>query len=249
VSERDDKIDGTTDVITQIGGKFMRDPLTRQRATDLGFTEPEFGFGGRAGVLGDVDADVVTSVMVFFNPAVVRRWWERAGLVMPRLEAGQRYAEACADFGREMWRDVRDLDQLVELGERVIAASEITALPLFAAWRRVERAPDPPGHAAQVLHILREHRGANHVVAITAHGLTALEAIMVSGGSDRARHLGFGGDLPDPEPLRSTWEEADETTKRATARGYEVLTDDELATMAELVVACQSVIERAGVRA
>ena len=238
-TDRAARIDALTDTISLIGGKFMRDPITRQRGVDLGFKGLAFGFGGRAGVLGDVSADVAASVLAFFSPDVVERWWNEAGPVMPRRAAGEEYARACADFGRAKLRHVGGLDQMVEPLERVIATAEITGLPLFAAWRTVERASDPPGRAAQVLNVLREHRGANHVLAITASGLTALEAIMVSGGAERARHLGFTGDLPDPEPRRSRWEQADEITRRATARAYEVLTDDDVRGLAIVLSECQ----------
>ena len=198
-----DRIDAVTDAIVVVGGRFMRDPITKQRGSVLGFKGSAFGFGGRAGVLGDVGAEVVASVLAFFGPGVVERWWNEARLVMPPREAGERYAEVCADFGRARFGGVPRLDQLVDVGEAVIGGAEATGLPLFAAWRTIRRAADTPGHAAQVLHLLREHRGSLHVLAVAAMGLTPLQAIVVSGGHERARQLGFSGELPEPQPYRA----------------------------------------------
>jgi hypothetical protein len=241
---RRERVDFVTDTIVVVGGRFMRDTITRQRGLDLGFEGSAFGFGGRAGVLGDVGADVVTSVLAFFNPKVVERWWAAAEPVMPRTEAGRNYSEACADFGRAKFAEVQGLADLVRLCEQAAAAAEIIGLPLFAAWRSVERARDDPGHAAQLLHILREHRGANHVVAIAAGGLTPLAAILVSGGEERARQLGFSGEFPVPGPeMRRVWQDADALTRARAADAYAVLSDDELETLGTALVACRTALD------
>jgi hypothetical protein len=241
---RRERVDFITDTIVVVGGRFMRDQMTRQRGVDLGFEGSAFGFGGRAGVLGDVRADVVTSVLAFFNPKVVERWWAAAEPVMPRTEAGRNYSEACADFGRVKFADVEGLARLAQLCERAVGAAEIVGLPLFAAWRSVERAEDDPGHAAQVLHILREHRGANHVVAIAAAGLTPLEAILVSGGEERARQLGFSGDFPVPGPgMRRAWRDADALTRARAADAYYGISDEDLEALGTTLVACRTALD------
>jgi hypothetical protein len=235
-----DRIDAVTDAIVATGGRFMRDPITKRRGADLGFKGSAFGFGGRAGVLGDVRAEVVASVLAFFDFHVVERWWNEARSVMSPSRAGQHYAEACADFGRAKLTGVENLDGFIELGEVAIDRASATGLPLFAAWRAVPRADDALGHASQILHILREHRGANHVLAVTANGLTPLEAIVVSGGEERARQLGFSGLLPEPGPRRHRWEHAESMTKALTARAYEGFTDAEVALLSDVLTACHA---------
>jgi hypothetical protein len=74
MAEPRDRIDAVTDTVVVVGGRFMNDPITKQRGTSLGFKGSAFGFGGRAGVLGDVGAEVVASVLAFFDPSVVERW-------------------------------------------------------------------------------------------------------------------------------------------------------------------------------
>jgi hypothetical protein len=233
-----DHVDAVTDAVVAVGGKFMRGPIVDEHAARIGLKSLAFGFAGRAGVLGDVDADVVTSVLAFFSPAVVERWWNEARSVVPPRVAAEHYAEACAAFGRAKLQAIDGLDRLVDIGEAVIADAQIIGVPLFAAWRRSWRAVDTAGHAAQVLHILREHRGSNHVLAIAASGLTALEAIVVSGGEARARQLGFAGDLPDPAPRRRRWEQAEAITRQRTAQAYAGLTPVELVAFGELLEAC-----------
>lgn len=244
MAEPRDRIDAVTDTVVVVGGRFMNDPITKQRGTSLGFKGSAFGFGGRAGVLGDVGAEVVASVLAFFDPSVVERWWNEARLVMPPRAAGERYAEACADFGRARYGGVPRLADLVDVGEAVIGGAEATGLPLFAAWRTIRRAADTPGHAAQVLHLLREHRGSIHVLAVAATGLTPLQAIVVSGGQDRARQLGFTGELPQPQAYRARWERAESITRQRAADAYRRISPADLSVFGEALESCRARLER-----
>ena len=85
-------------------------------------------------------------------------------------------------------------------------------MPLFAAWRAMPLPDDSPGARAAVLaHLLREHRGAAHLLAVRASGLSPLEAI-IAGPEGEAGATAFGWQPPFPpfEPLvrRRSWAEA-----------------------------------------
>ncbi|HET6952886.1 MAG TPA: hypothetical protein VFI47_21060 [Acidimicrobiales bacterium] len=51
---------------------FMFDPATYATGAEHGYEGIAFYFAGRAGVLGEVDAEVVTAALAFFHPDVVR---------------------------------------------------------------------------------------------------------------------------------------------------------------------------------
>ncbi|WP_460370217.1 helix-turn-helix domain-containing protein, partial [Actinocorallia lasiicapitis] len=81
------------DYVQQLGGAFMfsREAKEFGRTTGVeGFIGPYMR--GRAGVLGDVDADVVTAAVGFFPADVVRAAWE--SVPMPAAEAAAGYAVA-----------------------------------------------------------------------------------------------------------------------------------------------------------
>ena len=56
---------------------FMLHPETSQEGLDAGYPDPFAAyFAGRAGVLGDVNAETVNAVFAVFEPNVVKMCWE-----------------------------------------------------------------------------------------------------------------------------------------------------------------------------
>ena len=156
----------------------MLHPETMGRAAEQGYANGfAFYFAGRGGVLGDVDADVVAAAMGWFNPAVVRAMWDEGVAIGGARATARRYNEACAAWGRDHLAGIRGLDRFVALGEKIAAGADGSGLPLFAGWRAESRVDDAPGRAMQLIHVLREWRGAIHLV-----------------GDDRRRPVADGGD-------------------------------------------------------
>jgi hypothetical protein len=88
----------------------------------------------------------------------------------------------------------------------------------------------------QLVHVLREWRGAMHLVGTTAAGLGPLEAILTNEGPNQARFFGWRDDLPECDHLKDRHVVAQEITDRLAAAGYErALTPAERAEFAELV--------------
>ena len=58
----------TAKPIGDLPAHFMLDPATYEHGASLGFPGYDFYVSGRGGVLGNVDADVVSAGFVFFNP-------------------------------------------------------------------------------------------------------------------------------------------------------------------------------------
>lgn len=229
----------TAKAIHDLGSAFMLHPETMGRAADNGYDNPfAFYFAGRGGVLGEVDAEVVYAAFGWFVPSLVRSMWEAGVAVHGAREAAARYYAACAEWGRDHLGGVAGAGRFAELAERVVAAAETSGRSLFAGWKVEPTVPDTPGRAMQLVHVMREWRGANHLVATTACGLSPLEAILSEDGEGQARFFGW----PEPFPaltdeLRDRRREAEEMTDRLCAPAFQALTGVERAEFVDLVAA------------
>lgn len=217
----------TGSMIATVGGAFMLDDATTARGASVGLEFAEFYGLGRGGVLGDAPPDVVASAFQFFPPEIVVAVWTTARAKMAPADAVGHYTEACRAWGRAHLAGVPGLDALCRAAEKMVAAASIAGAPLYAGWRAVELPDDVEGRAAQLLHVLREFRGANHFAAVVASGLTPLEAVVVSGGSDVAALFGWPPPYPDPAPARARHSEAQALTDRIVTPAYAVLDDAE----------------------
>lgn len=212
----------TTTPITSGGGAFMLHPDTTARGEAIGLDLGGFYGLGRGGVLGDVDADVVISTFAFFEPGLVRTIWDGARQKITPAEGASRYADACAEWGREHFVGVDGLDELATLLERVAQSASPIGAPLFAGWRAMPLPDDAPGRAALLLHVMRELRGGLHICALLAAGVAPLHALLLD-TPDQAALFGWSEPLPDPEPSRAAYVEANANTNRMVAPAFAVL--------------------------
>lgn len=233
--------------VTDLGGRFMLHPDTMQAGTDAGFANPlAFYVAGRCGVLGDVDADVVTAALGFFEPSMVRAMWDEGVAVAGAREAGHRYAAACAQWGRARLGSFGDAARLAELAERLLGAADVAGLPLFAAWRAEPLPDDGAGRAYQLLQVMREWRGGAHVVAIVAHGIEPVAAVAAKSGERWARMFGWQGDLPDVSGLEDALGAAEAATDAIVLPAYESALDGaERAELVSLVEAARTALDAA----
>jgi hypothetical protein len=208
-------------VIHDVGSTFMLHPETMSRAAEHGYANPfAFYFAGRGGVLGDVDGDVVAAAMGWFNPVVVRAMWEEGVAIAGAREAARRYNAACAAWGRDHLAAVDGLDRFATLAEKVSSSADGSGLPLFAGWRAESRVDDASGRAMQLIHVLREWRGAIHLVGTTAAGLAPVEAILTNDGEGQASMFGWS-DFPDCTSLKDRHDDAAAITDRLCATVYD----------------------------
>jgi hypothetical protein len=219
--------------IVRLGGSFMRSREAKAYNEETGW--PGWGpyMRGRCGVLGDVNADVVTAAAGFFPAEVVRESWEH-GREVPAAYTARRYTHVCQEHGRRKLAGFAGADRLAELMAAVVGHADVAGAPLFAGWRVVRLPADGPARAAQLAHVLRELRGARHLTAVQATGLTPLEA-MLSGGSQlvpdgaaQARYFGWPEPYPEvTDELRTRRAQAEELTDELTAPAFAVLTEAE----------------------
>ncbi|MGP3965970.1 SCO6745 family protein [Nonomuraea sp. 3N208] len=171
----------TKQVVIMVGAAFGKTDRFRARGESLGLSHWPFYFGGRAGVLGDVDAEVVTAACGFFSPELVRNAWDTARARVPIRSIVEADVEECKHWARTTYGDLPELGQLADLAEHAVEAAEPTGRPLFAAWRSLAVIDeDPASRVALALLRLREHRGASHLIAIQEHGLTPLRGRFAS---------------------------------------------------------------------
>jgi hypothetical protein len=232
----------TSKAIHDLGSTFMLHPETTARASENGYDDPfAFYFAGRGGVLGDGDAEVAYAAFGWFAPSLIRRMWQAGTGVHGAREAAVRYFSACADWGRDHLSGVEGVERFGELAAQVVDAADTSGRPLFAGWKVEPRVGDGPGRAMQLVHVMREWRGSNHLVATTSCRLSPMEAILCQDGKGQAKFFGWREPFPETtEDLKRRRQEAEELTDRLCAPAFEVLSGAERAEFIQLVRALSS---------
>ncbi len=212
--------------IASAGSAFYFVPATLERGKEAGLDGFRMYALGRGGVLGDVEAPVVTSAFGYFNPGLVDKIWNSAKETMAPRDAGRMYMECCADHGRTHLGDVEGLDAFNAAAEKVIGAVDLSALALFAAISAEPKVDDAAGRAMQNIAVLRELRGSVHLVAIAAHGLTAEMAHRVKRPGD-VETFGWAAGVEPSDEDRAKWDAAEALTDELLCSPWSVLDDAE----------------------
>jgi hypothetical protein len=143
-------------------------------------------FGSRSAAMGAVTADVVVATFFNFEPsvvhAVVPEVWNRA---TPAALWSARLAAVDASLRRifDARLDAADIGRAAEMLRGIVHACKPEGRPLFAghlsqAW------PDEPHLALWFgITLLREFRGDGHVAALTAEGVSGVEALVLHGAT------------------------------------------------------------------
>lgn len=222
------------EAVVRVPGGFMTDAATYARGAELGFQGLDFYAAGRAGVLGDVPADVVVAALVFFAPGVIHEAWTRSAPVMPRAQAAREWAAVAHAWATAHLPDEIDWQTVAGLLGRVVQTAPVAGAPLFAGWRLLDEPEDAKALAVHRLNALRELRGALHGAAVLTVGLAPVEAIVVRTPSMLAT-FGWSEPFPDAEPLHSRWSLAEARTDRMFGRNLAVLDDDERSELVEVL--------------
>src|SRR5580692_7433514 len=204
--------------VHDIGTAIYLSPDVMARAAEWGWANPfAFYFAGRGGMLGEVDADVVTSALGWFEPNAVAAMYAEGVGVAGAKAAAARMAEAHGEWGQKHYADVEGIDDIVAVSEQLVDGIEGSAIPLFVGWRDAARSDDAAGRAAQLMQMLREWRGGLHLVATTAVGLSPLEAILTTEGEGQAKFFGWSEPFPDVTAIKAKHDEAEAMTDRLCA--------------------------------
>lgn len=245
-----DVADATAIPVLEYGRAWMMAKPTHARGAELGLT-PGFGFwvNGRAGAMGDVDADVAAAAIGFMAPDLVRELWDSRPSDVTPLRAALEYGAVAAEWGRETLAGMDEVrvERLAELSNKVIAGALPICGGIFAGWRRLDRPEDPAGKATFALQILREMRGGAHLSAIQAAGLSPQHAILsftadpIRGSAAGAER--FGWQAPHPAPDEAARERAETMTTNVCMHAYEALDESERGEFIELVLEARSQFE------
>ncbi|WP_336204818.1 SCO6745 family protein [Nonomuraea sp. LPB2021202275-12-8] len=231
--------------IGQYGGGFMISREAKAVCEEYGLGARELYFRGRCGVLGECDADVVTSVAVFFPPEYVEENWN-GGRKLPTEQAVELYAGICAAWGRRRLGDYDGCARIAELLEPVVRQASSIGAPLFAGWRAVPLPDDAPARATQLMHVVRELRGGLHANAVVAQGLHPLQATLAADhdatpfgqttGELIARFFAWPEPYAEPDPdVVARRSVAEEATDDLMASVFSPLNNDESDELIELL--------------
>ena len=219
----------TKAAVHDVPAAFMLDLATYEHGATLGFQGADFYIAGRGGVLGETIGEVVAAAFVFFATDTVVEAWNRSAGVGTRAEAAAAFAETGHTWARNHLKG-DGVDEAAEvvarLGGRVVEAVEVSGAPLFAGWRALPIPDDHIAAAHHQLNALRELRGAYHAGAVLGLGLSAKEALLLSGPAMAPIH-GWSADDPVDESRRPLLAEAEAATNTAMAKAFGVLDDAE----------------------
>ena len=231
---------------------WMQSPATRQRAVDMGLRDGEqFWIVGRAGVLGDCDAAVAAAGLAFLSPAHVRAAWDALPPSLTHRQVAAAYAQQAFEWGDGELPRFGDatLERLDALGRRVVDAADGSLGGVFAGWRAAPTSASLAARVALTMHVVREMRGAAHIVALNAVGMTPLQSVLASPaapprtGPPWAEHLGWTGPFEDPAQFVALRAEAEDLTNRILVPAFDALDSAELAEFAELCTSVRNAIE------
>jgi hypothetical protein len=225
--------------ISRLGGAFTVDPAMHAACVAAGYPDWALGVAGRAAPLGDVPPAVVAAALVFFPADHVTRACEATRAVSPPPRLLKTFLGACHAWGRAHLAGVEALAVVCPLLERVVASADAAGVPLFAGWRAAPLPEDLPARAAQLLHLLREHRTGLHALVVLAADLSPLEAILAAPhGEAAAAVFGWTPPYPPIDGVRDRWQAAEERTDALVGRAYAAaLTPAELTTLAQVLPA------------
>ncbi|WP_029109209.1 hypothetical protein [Mycobacterium sp. URHD0025] len=194
---------------------FMLHPETFGASTAAGYENPLAHYvAGRGGVLGEATGATVGAVFAVFEPKGLAAMWDEGVAVRGAAGAAQQYWAQAAEFGRKYLSGTKGLDRIAALGEKVISASPIAGLPLFAGWRAMPLADDAPARALQVMFVLRELRAGVHFNALTISGIAPVEAHMLNKGHQYTTMFGWPEPFADGADKRDRYAEIEAATNR-----------------------------------
>lgn len=222
-------VSATASKINSLGAIYYFHPDTIARGKEtLGLDGMRFYLFGRAGVLGDVEAPVVTAAFGYFAPPIVEKLWNSSKETVDPREAARVALECNAILGRGKLDDMAGLAEFCAAAEQVVADVNPAALQLYAGVAAEPLPEDLPGRAMQLAVVHRELRGSAHLAAVIAAGVHPSVAHAIRRPNDIAT-FGWPEDLAITDDDRANLQAADATTNAMSAGHYASLSDEQRA--------------------
>jgi hypothetical protein len=247
-----DQVERVLKPIQQFVRGWMTGGPTDRLAAELGMRSgSDLWIVGRAGVLGDGDADVAAAGLAFIAPDRVRAAWESLPTGLTPRQVADAYTALCCEWGMtELVKfDPARMAHLDELGRRIADAADGSIGTVFAGWRAQPQPADVNARVALTVHVLRELRGGAHITAVNACGITPLDAVLASpappprSGPVWAEHLGWTGPFADATAARDARMESERLTSKMLVPIYASIGDAALDEFAELVETTRNAID------
>lgn len=230
-------------IIRDTGWAFYFAPTTIARGGELGLDPLQTYVLGRGGVLGDVEAPVVSAAFGYFNPAFLGATWDAARAICAPRVAGAAFMECCAAHGRDKLDGLPGLDAFVAAATKVNDTADADGLALYAAVRSEPLAADPAGRAMQLVAVLRELRGSAHLVALRAVGLDSKTAHFAKRPGDAGMFGWTDADAPDvTDETHRLLADAEAITDLIVRPAFAALDGDEAAALIDGLQAIQAAL-------
>jgi hypothetical protein len=216
----------------------MLDPETMAHGAEAGYPNGfAYYVAGRGGVLGDVDSDVVFSAFMFFERTLIDKLWRAGVAVEGARAAGKRYMQSCDAWGKKHLANVDQLELFITPAEKLVSHVDSSGLSLFAGLRAEPLPSEAPARAYRLITLIRELRGCLHIAACVTHGLSGLEASLVSSGEGMTKLHGWAPPYPDVSHLVAVRDAAEKATNDAMTRLIALhLTEAEMNQLAEQTI-------------
>jgi hypothetical protein len=246
--------DGTLAIVDRLKGPiqdytrtWMLSDATNAYGVRLGFASGiQFWIVGRAGVLGNCPAEVAAAAIAFEPLDRVIEAWGAVPENLTHYDVALHYAGRVIAWGESAFEheDPDVLEAIDILGRRIVDAAPAAMGVLFAGWRQFTLPDTPSGRAALVIHLLRELRGAAHIAAVIACGLTPVDAIIAAPhppprtGHSYAEKMGHRGPFRNPEEVSQQRIEAERITSELLVPHFNALSVDELMRLGDAIEIC-----------
>ena len=222
-------VTATAAKINTLGAAYYFDPATIAHGKEqLGLDGMRFYLLGRAGVLGNVEAPVVTAAFGYFAPAVIDKLWNSSKETVAPRDAARAALVCNAELGRSKLSDVEGLEAFCDAAEEVIRSVNPAGLQLYAGVAAEPLPDDLPARAMQLVVCHRELRGSAHLAAIIAAGLHPSVAHAIRRPNDIVT-FGWPEDIEITDADRTALAAVDETTDMMSAGHYASLSDEQRA--------------------
>jgi hypothetical protein len=252
-------------------------PEAAERYAALGIDGQAGYFASRSAAMGSVSAEVVVATFFNFNPDLVRRAIPAAWQTTTTDKVLAARLDAADAVLRRILGDAVGAAEMARAAELARTAADaacrhLEGRPLFAAHAQLDWPDEAHLVLWQAQTLLREYRGDGHVAALTASGLTGIEALVVhaatgevpaealkatrawsdeqwAAGVDSVRRRGW---LGDGDELRLSAsgaahrQEVEDTTDRCAVDAYRALGEDGCSELRALVRPFSQAIVSAG---
>ena len=227
----------TATPIAAMGRSYFAAPVVGQALEEAGFSGLARYIGARGGVLGDVATDVVVSSFALFNLAMIEAGWNQTKEQGSPPNAAAAFAAGIGRWAVDTFGHLDGLSDFAASARQVIDATEPMSQALYAGWRAMPVPDDPAAASGLAIQVLRELRFGFHVHALSAVGMSPVEAVVAQAGPQQAQIFGWSEPYPDPESLKAMHRQAEEITSARMAQVYEAIDATQRAHVAATVSA------------